>query len=243
MCTVSFIPSGNSFFFASSRDEQTERQKAILPRPYDFNGYKILYPKDPKGGGSWIAVNELGHVMVLLNGAVKAHRAEPPYRKSRGLVLLDLAASDSALDSFEEYDCTGIEPFTIILFENNELWSGKWDGKMKWLESLNSRKPQIWSSVTLYSPGIIRQREGWFNDWIARHDYPGTLDIMHFHQKGGDGDPANSILINRGGKLMTNSISIIRVSPGKASFRYLDLQNEETVECFLELKKKTFVKA
>ena len=97
--------------------------------------------------------NESGNAVVLLNGAIKPHRPEPPYRKSRGIVVLDLVAQPSPVDAFEAYDCVGIEPFTVILFEDKNLWSGRWDGKMKWLESLNSNKPQIWSSVTLYTSG------------------------------------------------------------------------------------------
>jgi len=242
MCTVSFVPSGNSCFFTSSRDEYAERPMALLPELYEVNGLKILYPKDPKGGGSWIAVNESGNIVVLLNGAIKAHQPEAFYRKSRGLIVLDLISSISILDAFEDYDCTGIEPFTVILFEDSNLWSGKWDGKMKWLESLNSHKPQIWSSVTLYSPDLIRKREAWFNDWVNGHAHPGTLDIMQFHQKGGDADPRNRILMNRDGKLFTNSISLIRLTQEKASFRYLDLRSGETSERFLELKKTISVK-
>jgi hypothetical protein len=243
MCTVSFIPSGNSYYFTSSRDEWAGRPKAVFPRQYELNGYRMLYPKDPKGGGSWMAVNEKGNVIVLLNGAIKAHVPEPPYRKSRGLVVLDLLAAASALDAFEEYDFTGIEPFTIILFEHNCLWSGKWDGKMKWLESLSNSKPQIWSSVTLYSPELVRKRESWFKDWIEAHAHPGALDIIRFHQKGGDGDQSYSIQMNREGKLFTNSIGIIRLSPEKASFRYLDLKSGETAESSLELQKAVPVKA
>jgi len=243
MCTVSFVPSGNSYFFTSSRDEQTDRPLAVFPELYELNGYKILYPKDPMGGGSWIAVNESGNAVVLLNGAIKPHKPEPHYRKSRGLVLLDLIAQPSSVDAFETYDCTGIEPFTVILFDEKNLWCGRWDGQMKWLESLNSHRPQIWSSVTLYSPDQERKREAWFNEWLAAHPHPGTLDIIRFHQKGGAGDPANSILMNRDGQLFTNSISNIRLGPEAATFRYLDLRSGENAERFLMLQKSIYVKA
>ena len=243
MCTVSFIPSGDSYFFTSSRDEQTDRPPAALPDLFVINGNKILFPKDPEAGGSWIAVNEWGNAAVLLNGAIKAHRPEPHYRKSRGLVLLDLIASSSAVEAFEESDLKGIEPFTVILFEDKNLWSGKWDGKMKWLESLNSHKPQIWSSVTLYDPAAIRKRERWFNGWVAGHVYPGTLDIIRFHQKGGEGDSRDGILMNRGHQLFTNSISSIRISPGAASFLYLDLRSGVNAKRFLPFQKTISVKA
>jgi Transport and Golgi organisation 2 len=243
MCTVTFIPSGNNFFFTSSRDEQVGRLLAIYPRVYEINGHRILFPKDSQAGGSWITINENGHVAVLLNGAIKAHPAEPPYRKSRGLILLDLISKNSPADAFGETDFTGIEPFTVIIFENNNLYSGKWDGRMKWLESLNSHKSHIWSSVTLYDPLAIRKRENWFGEWLRQNAYPGTLDIIHFHQKGGEGDPFNDILMNRDHQLFTNSISSIRLSPEIAAFRYLDLRSGETTETFLSLQKTAPVKA
>jgi hypothetical protein len=243
MCTVTFIPAGNHFFFTSSRDEQAGRPIALFPEINEINGCRILFPKDPQGGGSWIAVNENGHAGVILNGAIKLHEVKTPYRKSRGLVLLDLISSPSPADAFEGSDFHGIEPFTVILFENKNLYSGKWDGQMKWLESMNAKKPHIWSSVTLYDPVAIRKREEWFHVWLSESAYPGSLDIIHFHQKGGDGDPFNDIMMNRDHTLFTNSISSIRLSPESASFRYLDLRSGGTTETFLAFQKTVQVKA
>ncbi len=242
MCTVTFIPNGNGFHFTSSRDEQAGRPIALFPAFDLINGFRMLYPKDPLGGGSWIVVNEYGHLGVLLNGAIKAHHSEPPYIKSRGLVLLDLISNISPADAFEEMNFNGIEPFTFILFENKNLYSCRWDGTMKWLESLSSQKPHIWSSVTLYNPTAVRKRENWFNEWLSEHPYPGTLDIIHFHQKGGDGDPFNDILMNRDHQVFTNSISSVRLSCDKASFRYLDLRSGETVETLLSIPETAAIK-
>jgi hypothetical protein len=242
MCTVTYIPSGNHFFFTSSRDEQLDRPAAIFPQLYEIEGQRMLFPKDPQGGGSWIAMHESGNIGVLLNGAIKAHQPHPPYRKSRGLVLLDLITKTSPIDAFEEMDFNGIEPFTVILFDGLHLYSAKWDGRMKWQEAPDPRRPHIWSSVTLYDPVSIRKREGWFNQWLSENPYPGTLDIMHFHQKGGDGDPFNNILMKRHGNLFTNSISSIRRAADAANFRYLDLRTGETAEYLLPLQKSISVK-
>jgi Transport and Golgi organisation 2 len=243
MCTVTFIPTGSRVFLTSSRDELDGRPPAVFPRVYDIKGRKILFPKDSKAGGSWAAVNENGCMAVLLNGAIRPHQSEPAYRKSRGLVLLDLISELSPANTFEQADFRGIEPFTVILFEDQNLYSGKWDGRMKWLETLNSNKPHIWSSVTLYDPRAVAKREDWFNYWLSENRYPGTLDILHFHQKGGDGNPFNDILMNREGKIFTNSISSIRLSPETAGFRYLDLRSGGASESFLPLQKQNPVKA
>jgi hypothetical protein len=243
MCTVTFIPVGNHFFFTSSRDEQSSRPLALFPEIYEINGCRVLFPKDPQGGGSWIGVNEIGHAGVLLNGAIRAHETGSFYRKSRGLVLLALISAPSPADAFEATDFYGIEPFTVILFENKNLYSGKWDGQMKWLESLSANKAHIWSSVTLYDSVATRKREEWFHAWLSESAYPGSLDIIHFHQKGGDGDPFNDIMMNRDHKLFTSSISSIRLSTETASFRYLDLRNGKSSEKVLSLLKSVRVKA
>ncbi len=243
MCTVTFIPSGNAYFFTCSRDEHSSRPIAQFPAVYELNHRRLLYPRDPLAGGTWIAAEETGHIGILMNGAIKPHSPKPPYRKSRGMVLLDLISSPSPADSFEEMDFVGIEPFTAILFQDHHLYAGKWDGEMKWIESLNPQKPQIWSSVTLYDSVSIRKRENWFNQWREAVRYPGTLDILHFHQHGGDGDPFNNVLMNRDDQVFTNSISSIRLSQEALSFRYIDLRNGETAESFLPLKKSISVTA
>lgn len=243
MCTVTFIPQGDRFFFTSSRDERAGRAPAAFPQLYEINRQVLLFPKDGQSGGSWIAVHESGNVAVLLNGAVKAHRPEPPYLKSRGIVLLDIISELSPVDTFEAMNLKGIEPFTLVLFEDKKLWSGRWDGKMKWMESPDSHKPHIWSSATLYDPQAIRKRENWFNTWIQDIQYPGTLDIIHFHQKGGDGDPFNDILMNRSGQIFTNSISSIYLSPETAQFRYLDLCSRVSSDHLLSLQKMTTFKS
>jgi hypothetical protein len=243
MCTVTYIPSGNKFFFTSSRDEQAVRLTAAFPELHEISGQRLLYPKDMQAGGSWIAVHESGNTGVLINGAIQAHQSKPPYRKSRGLILLDLISSTSPVDVFNELEFNRIEPFTVILFEDKKLYSGKWDGNRKWLDSLDSYKPHIWSSVTLYEPAIIRKRENWFNKWLSENPTPSTTDIINFHKQGGDGDPVNDLLMNRDGRLFTNSISLIRLSPEVAAFRYVDLRNGKTADRFLPFQKKFIVKA
>ena len=243
MCTVSFIPSGGKYFFTSSRDEQAGRAAAQFPELYEINGQLLLFPKDPKGGGSWMAVHPFGHAAVLLNGAIRAHQPEPPYRKSRGLVLLDLMAQPDPVRAFGVSDLNRIEPFTLILFENKKLWSARWDGKNKKLESLIPHRPHIWSSATLYGPAVIQKRETWFRNWLAENPDPSMADIIHFHKNGGDGDPANDILMNRQDRLFTKSISSIRLSADAAAFHYTDLRSGETAERILPLEKNIPVKA
>jgi hypothetical protein len=241
MCTVTFVPSGNIFHLTSSRDEHSSRPIALHPAIYEINNRKLLFPRDQQALGTWIAAGETGHIGVLLNGAIKPHVRQSSYRKSRGVILVDLISNPSPADSFEQMDFAGIEPFTVILFQDHHLYAGKWDGEMKWIESLDAGKPQIWSSVTLYDRDAIRKREYWFNRWRETVSYPGTLDIIHFHQHAGDGNPFNDILMNRNDQLFTNSITSVRSSGESVSFRYIDLRSGETAESVLPLQKSISV--
>jgi hypothetical protein len=243
MCTVTFIPSGDRFFFTSSRDEHRERPAALVPALYKVNGRQLLFPKDPKGGGSWIAVSESGNTGVLLNGAFEAHVPEPRYRKSRGLILIDLISMQSPIEMFGKMNQHHIEPFTIILFENKKLWRCVWDGSEKHTEQLSIREPHIWSSVTLYNKPAIQKRDGWFNKWIQENPDPSIDDIILFHQQGGDGDPFNDLMMKRDSGLFTNSISSVVLSKESALFRYTDLRIGERSSHSLRFQKTIPVKA
>jgi|SRR5450432_1390049 len=223
MCTVTFIPDQDAVCFTSNRDEQGSRLPADFPEIHHTNGQQILFPKDLQAGGTWIAIHTCGNTAVLLNGAEKAHIPDPPYAKSRGLILLDIISGESPVKKFEDSDYTNIEPFTAILFENRKLYACYWNGKKKTIEKRNAGLPQIWSSVTLYSPEIILKREHWFKSWIANNPFPDTADILYFHQHAGEEDPQYALKMNRNNGLFTQSISSVRLTEKKVDFHYLNL--------------------
>ena len=243
MCTVTFIPAGGNFFFTSNRDEQAGRQLADFPVVHEVKGQRLLFPKDPQGGGTWIGAHESGHIGVLLNGADFVHQPMTPYLKSRGLILLDLISNERPVRTFENADFNQIEPFTAILFENKKLYSCKWNGSKKGIVSHNELEPRIWSSVTLYDPISICKRESWFKKWITENPGPSAEQIIRFHLEGGNGDPFNDLLMNREGKLFTNSISSIRVSDDSASFHYQDLRRGTSCQSLISFQKRIFQKA
>jgi hypothetical protein len=242
MCTVTFIPAGGNFFFTSNRDEQEGRQLADLPVLHEIKGQRLLFPKDPQGGGTWICAHESGHIAVLLNGADFAHQLTTLYVKSRGLVLLDLITNDRPVRAFENSNFNQIEPFTLILFENKKLYSCKWNGSKKSIVSHNEFEPRIWSSVTLYDPISIHKRESWFKKWITENPVPVAEQIIHFHHEGGNGDPFIDLLMNRDGKLFTNSICSICVSDDSASFHYQDLRRGISCQSSISFQKRIFQK-
>lgn len=238
MCTVTYIPTGNGVYLTSNRDEHNTRGLALPPQQYSRNGCEIVYPKDHDAGGTWIALKDKRDAAVLLNGAFVKHTHIPPYRKSRGVVLLELLETADPINAFQASDLRHIEPFTLILFCNNKLAECRWDGDKKYLEQLDASKPYIWSSVTLYDKDTIAQREGWFRSWLVENDAMSIDSVMNFHQHTGNGDLRNDLVMNRDNALYTVSITSIFIGQSTSSIRYRDLKNPTDFQkTFTYLKK------
>ena len=222
MCTVTFLPLANRILLTSNRDEQVLRSPALLPEPYDFGSGRILFPKDGKAGGTWVALHNNGNAMVLLNGAFQKHIPLAKYRRSRGLVFLEIFDSASPKDVFEMIDLDEIEPFTLVIWQHNRLWEARWDGQNKCLTTLPADEPRIWSSVTLYDEQVVALRKIWFKKWLNDTGNKTAEAIRQFHEFGGSDDESIKLKMNRGGLLQTLSITGIEITPDKTVMYYKD---------------------
>ncbi|MBC7828328.1 MAG: NRDE family protein [Chitinophagaceae bacterium] len=236
MCTVTFIPSEHTVFLTSNRDEKQWRSPASLPAVYTGKSGKILFPRDGDAGGTWIAAHENANAIVFLNGGFFAHSPQPPYRKSRGLILIDLIDHSEPTNHFLTIDLSDIEPFTAIIWNDSRLFECRWDGEQKHVTELDSTRPHIWSSVTLYDPAVIAKRNHWFAEWVQEKKTPLQDDILHFHQFTGDGDCYNDLKMNRG-QVFTVSVTSMSISREHALMRYLDLKNNQSFQQELVFEK------
>lgn len=223
MCVLTYLPTPNGYFVTSNRDEATARAAAIPPQVYEVSGKQLYFPKDPQGGGTWIATN--GNTTVcLLNGGYKNHVRKLPYRQSRGLVVTDFFNYDSVAAFYECYLFEGIEPFTLVIFsqEERKIKEIRWTGEQADLNTFDATQPRIWSSVTLYSDEIISEREAWFSKFLKAKEAT-SESILHFHHFGGKGDEQNDIKMNREGVLKTIAITQFEITNDKFVIRYEDL--------------------
>ena len=222
MCTVTYIPTKEGCIITSNRDEKITRERALPPTEYYIEEKKIIFPKDPKAGGTWIAHSET-KIVVLLNGAQEKHIPKSNYRKSRGLIVLELISVENSLQYWESVDLTDIEPFTIVLFENNKLLQLQWNEIEKSIEEKDKNKSHIWSSSTLYSKEIREQRKIWFANFIKEKKNPSSNEILHFHQFTESKNKEYGLQINRNDTLKTISITQCQVTQDNIEMLYLDL--------------------
>ncbi|MEO7312083.1 MAG: NRDE family protein [Chitinophagaceae bacterium] len=234
MCTVTYIPSNKGYFLTSNRDEKQARPPAELPAVYLVNNTRVLFPKDPQTFGTWIALKENGDAACLLNGAFENHPTKPPYRRSRGKIVLDIASTIQMADTFNTLDLYKIEPFTMVLVERGRLYECRWDGSQKFFLQLDEKQSHIWSSATLYDLQVRRRRKRWFDSWRVSVPEPSESDILAFHTTTGDGDLNNDLVMNRGNQVFTVSLSSIRVEEATISMYYSELINHDSTHVSFE---------
>lgn len=208
MCTLTFYKDHQKVIFTSNRDEKLERAAAVSIEKKILSNQTIFYPEDPKHKGTWFVVSNSGNVLVLLNGAKNKHISSPPYRKSRGLILIEIADSEHVIQKWKQINLLNIEPFTIIVYFNHQLFQLIWDGNTKKRLQLNENQAHIWSSSTLYEKEIIIERKKWFKDWMFQIKKPlNSIDFYDFHTNTQKNDLTNGLIINRNNMMATKNIT------------------------------------
>ncbi|GAB2583957.1 NRDE family protein [Spirosoma areae] len=228
MCTATYLPFGSTgFILTHSRDEKSIRPAARLPNVFHIGEWDVTFPQDPQGKGTWIAS---GHrtdgtqtTVCLLNGAFTPHHAQPPYKHSRGLVIPHFFSYPSLRNFAESYDFSGIEPFTLLSIEESRLNELRWTGSRLFIQGKDSQQPHIWSSVTLYTPHVIQQRENWFQRWQQQITNWSPRAIQAFHLSAGEGDSENAVRMNRQNNYLTVSLTQVIQKDGQTELQYKDL--------------------
>src|SRR6185295_1087684 len=152
MCTVSWIHDKDGYQLLCNRDEKLTRKSAQEPRLAVRYGTRFLAPVDGDFGGTWIATNEFGVSVCLLNGPYltnsEIHAAAPG--RSRGLLLLDLIplASVAAIcNRLRETDLFAFGPFTLAaLGPGRPVAILEWDRSKKTLRFEGAERFMLTSS-------------------------------------------------------------------------------------------------
>lgn len=218
MCTVTFVPVTEGYFISSNRDEFIHRGRTLEPATYVHQNRDLIYPRDEKGRGTWIAASKEGSVAVLLNGARENHRRKPAYRHSRGLIIPAILPEPDPFEELEKFPLSDIEPFTLILFHDYHLFAYRWNEKILEREELDTREAHCWNSMTLYKPAMEEN-----NKLALRRLYHSGLDrerILAFHEEMRyERQLPQDSAVNQ---IQTISISQIGWQQGKIQFHYAD---------------------
>jgi len=228
MCTVSYLPLKDKVILTSNRDEDINRP-ALEPNIFPLKDQKLIYPKDPRGNGTWIAISSQNRFVCLLNGAFKKHKHQPPYRQSRGKVVTDYFNYNDTQKFCSNYNLIDIEPFTLIIYESDRrLYEFRWDGHQKYLKELDTQKPHIYSSSTLYTEEIVKKREYWFAQFLKEKEW-NEANVLNFHKFAGDGNIRNNLQMRfdaQTHQIQTTSVTQIVRSNNQIQLAYNNLINQ-----------------
>ncbi|MEX1131686.1 MAG: NRDE family protein [Flavobacteriales bacterium] len=235
--TYSPLP-GGGHVITSNRDERAARHGKPAG-PWMHEGAVLLSPKDAQTSTTWIASSSLGRSVCLLNGAEgDMHFAERPTR-SRGTVLLEAVTTPDLLGTLVRTDLRDVHPFTLIAATHSELWQLSWTGRERCVCTLDTERPQVWSSPTLYDESVRAERRKHFDALLARNTWPGPEALWDFHQQPHLDDERQALVMRREGELRTVSITQTSLSSnGLVTMRYRDVLSDE--ERTRELRTKPF---
>ncbi|TXB64844.1 NRDE family protein [Vicingus serpentipes] len=233
MCTVTFFPIENGYVLTSSRDEKKHRP-TLPPQSYSINGEDLIFPKDEEAGGTWIVTDKSNRTVCLLNGAFENHIKQAHHTKSRGLIVLESFSFLNFPEFASKVELENVEPFTLLLIDNNSALNFtelRWDGIQKHICEIDVTVPKIWSSATLYSKEIRKQRENWFEQLLKINTKLTAQELLNFHLSKHDNGSINDLVMERENGLQTISVSQIIENKAKKQFYYKDLtaQEEHTI--------------
>jgi hypothetical protein len=115
MCTVSFTPRRAGYALAMNRDEQRTRIAGLPPELFHVEDRAVLNPAEP-GGGTWIALNDAGVTLALINWYSIRRRVETA-PASRGEVVRRLRHAASLAEAralLKLLPLARLNPFRLI---------------------------------------------------------------------------------------------------------------------------------
>lgn len=176
MCTVSWLHQPDGYHLLCNRDEKRTRGEAVGPRAAKHDGVRYLAPIDFDQRGTWLAVNEYGLSMCLLNGPPPRH----PGARSRGHLIPQLIHArdlDHAAELLCSTDLRPYSPHTVLMVQpQHTVLIAHWDGRrISFLPNGEPHRPLTSSSVDPDGARRDRCRE------FARRLRNTPADLYDFH--------------------------------------------------------------
>jgi hypothetical protein len=188
MCTVTWIARAGGYEVFMNRDELHTRGEAFLPDEITSevrSPVRRIAPVDRDAGGSWIAVNEYGLSVCLLNHYPAESSEFSPEEdrafESRGKLVLELSvarSSDEAARLLNRRDLARYRPFTLLLFDpEGPPRLRRWDGTGE-IVSSNGPAPPV-SSSSYDSAAVVSARRETYQRIVGGRPDPDRLTRYH----------------------------------------------------------------
>jgi len=221
MCTLSFVPTTSGYFVAMNRDELITRELALPPKLVSFGQTQAIYPREQEGG-TWIAANEHGITLALLNWNLTETSSKK--RRSRGSIIPQVIGQKSLsviVGKLDAISLEGILPFRLIGIcgLRKLIYEWRWNG-LSLSRTLFDWKHHHWFSSGL-SDTQAEQYRGTTCSTAWSDQTAGTLPwLRKLHRCHSSGPGPFSICVHRF-DAKTVSYTEIDYSPERLKFSYI----------------------
>jgi hypothetical protein len=226
MCTVTWLRRVDGYELFFNRDELLTRAPAAPPRVFAADGTRWIAPEDGDFGGTWLAANEHGLAVGLLNrwelaGRGPAARSgDPAEPRSRGWLVRDLAPArglGALVERLEEQALERYRPFTLLAIAAAQpALVAEWDGERLALATDGDRRmPLVSSGYDL--PGVTVRRRATYEALVAGAERLEPELLEAYHREHAGGPSATSVCMRRD-DAATQSISRVVVTRERVAF-------------------------
>lgn len=164
-----------------NRDERRTRVEGLPPEVFSYGNRRAIYPHEPTGG-TWLAVNDAGLCLALLNWhAIKREPDEEP--ESRGRIipaLVGAAEARTIVHRLRVRPLQNLRPFRLFVLDSQSeaIVELRWD-----LAQLSVRRHpwrvQHWFSSGYDEPEAERQRSRICAAWRTSSNTGVALKKLH----------------------------------------------------------------
>ncbi len=225
MCTMTWFVHDDGYDLFFNRDERLTRSRALLPTIQHHNNVdrdiSYISPTDVDAGGTWIATNEHGLTVCLLNHYQFEQIETYKNWTSRGAIvrqfsnITELVQAKSMFESMVLEDYRAFRMFIIEPSGDNLLLV--WDGHKARIEH-NASVPKSSSSVDAKNVKALRKKL--FVD-LELDKSESAEQYIAYHSSHLPNRSKDSVCMHRK-DAQTVSLSHVRVANGEISFRYAD---------------------
>lgn len=242
MCTATWLATGDELLLLFNRDERRSRPAGLPPRAGERDGRRFLAPIDGAAGGTWIAVNELGLILALLNRS--AEGAEPSAgRESRGTIVANLAGASALAEVERRLGALALGRFVPFRLVARSLHPAAmlclvWDGTALAREELDAECGILCSS-SLGDERVTRVRTPLWRRLFVGGGRPEPAALREFQRSHDPERSADSVCMHREDARTVSQVEI-RIDARQAEMIYRDgspCESTEATSAHLELAR------
>lgn len=216
MCTVSLVDAGDRLRVLCNRDERHARAEARPPVVRRTAAGLSMFPIDPQGGGTWIAANDAGLVVAVLNG----DGPPLPSSHSRGRLVLEMLGCTTLTDALLRADHLRRpwSPHRLIVADTRRVLELQIGEEAVDVSAYALTAPLLFTSSSLGRQAVEPVRRQLFDHFMR-----GAADALDaqdaFHRHRWPARPHVSVHMHRH-DAATQSVTAVDVGPSRVRMRY-----------------------